>query len=283
MTAGERWAQVELDALRAAGFRPRAWWRFLVASWRRASATRSEQPALTRQARRWASVGLAAGIGAQRAGKRLGLPAPTQRTWLVWWLAIAAMLEWHLGMLEGPDGQARQRLRSADAVTLTRIGLAPFVAATDGGAAFSALVATAGATDFVDGWLARRDGTSRLGRDLDTTADVVLKLAAARAARRAGWLTPATASLLAGCQVAGVVTVAAAYFGTGHHPSDGELNAPRWTAPAVLCGLALTPHRPRAANAVVMTASAATLGVAATHRGYHPALGGAQRLARARA
>ena len=58
------------------------------------------------------------------------------------------MLDWHLGMLEGPGGEVRERLRLADALTLSRLAAAPFVGgAARRGAQFSALVAAAGATD----------------------------------------------------------------------------------------------------------------------------------------
>ena len=266
MTDGERWAQVELDALRAARFRPQAWARFIAASARRAAVNRAARPALTRQARAWSATGLVAGLAARRGALQLGLRVPTQRAWLVWWLGSAAMLDWHLGMLEGPDGQRRDRLRAADALSLTRIGLAPFLAVADGKGLFSLLVAGGAATDLMDGRVARRHGTSRLGRDLDTSADVALKLAAARAARDGRWLTPATSRLIATCQVAGVAVVTATYFRSGRRPDDEPLGEPRWTAPLLMCGLAIAPYAPRIANPLVGAASLVTLTIAVTRR-----------------
>jgi hypothetical protein len=271
MTAGERWAADELAAVRAAGFRPAAWWRFLAASWQRATETRRARPALTRQARAWSATALLAGHAARRAARILGVAAPSARGWTAWSLASAAMLDWHLGMLEGPDGEGRDRLRAADALSLTRAGLAPFIAATSpdaprSRAAFSALIATGAATDLLDGRLARRTGATRLGRDIDTIADVALKLAAARAARQARWLTPKTTRLFATCQVAGVAVVAATYFRSGRRPAGEGLAEPRWTAPPLLCGLALAPHAPRMANALVGAASLATLTIALIRR-----------------
>lgn len=264
MTDGERWAQTELDALRACGFRPTAWSRFLLASWQRAAETRRARPALARQARTWSAVGLAAGLAARSGAARLHLPAPTRRAWVVWWLGTATMLDWHLGMLEGPAGEPREHLSAADALTLTRLGLVPFVAVADGKALFTTLVAGAGITDLLDGRVARHSGSSRLGRDLDTTADVALKLAAAHAARRAGWLTPTTALALSGCQVAGVAAVAATYFATGRAPADSPSVVSRAAAPALMSGLALAPHAPHAANSLVASASVATIAAALT-------------------
>jgi phosphatidylglycerophosphate synthase len=266
MTDGERWARRELDALRAARFRPRAWSPFIVASSPRAAVNRAARPALMRQTRAWSAAGLAAGLAARHGVLRLGLPAPTRRAWLVWWLGSAAMLDWHLGMLEGPDGQRRDRLRAADALSLTRIGLAPFIAVAEGEALYSTLVAAGAATDFVDGRVARRQGTSRLGRDLDTSGDVALKLAAARAARHARWLTPNTSRLIATCQLAGVALVTTTYLCNGRRPTDERLREPRWTAPLLMSGLALAPRAPRIANALVGAASLGTLTIGLTRR-----------------
>lgn len=264
MTAGERWARDELLALRAAGFRPTAWQRFIQASFDRAAESRRAHPALTRQARTWSATAVLAGHVARRGARRKGIPAPSAPGWNAWSLTAAAMLEWHLGMLEGPGGEPRDHLCAADALTISRGWMAPFLAATTAGAPFSALIAAAGATDYFDGRLARRSGPTRLGRDIDTIADLAVKLAAARAARRAGWLTPATTRLLAGCQIAGVATVAGAYFSTGRPPAG--LARARWAAPALLGGLALAPHAPRSANRLVSAASLATLIIALTRR-----------------
>jgi hypothetical protein len=284
MTPGERWASEELRALRAAGFRPRAWQRFLEASFDRAADSRRAYPALTRQARAWSGTALLAGHAARRAARSRGLAAPSAPAWTAWSLTGAAMLDWHLGMLEGPHGERRDRLRAADALTLSRCWLAPFVAATTAGAPFSTLIAAAGATDYLDGRLARRSGPTRLGRDLDTIADVAVKLAAARAARRAGWLTPDTTCLLAGCQLAGVTAVAGAYFRTGRSPAG--VAAARWVAPPLLGGVALAPHAPGAANRLVRAASLATLIIALprhtpSDRREHGVLGPPRRRQRA--
>jgi phosphatidylglycerophosphate synthase len=262
MTDGERWARDALLALRDAGFRRAAWWRFLAASFARASQTRRARPALARQARAWSATALLAGHAARRLAHGRSLPTPSTATWTASWLAGAAMLDWHLGMLEGPAGEPHERLRPADALTMTRGWLAPFIAVSRDAGAFSVLVAAAGASDLLDGWLARRAGPTRLGRELDTIADVAVKLAAARAARRAGWLSPTTGRLLSGCQVAGVATAATAYFRTGQPPGDQAGRPARWIAPFLIGALALAPQAPRAADRIVRAASMAALAVA---------------------
>jgi hypothetical protein len=99
------------------------------------------------------------------------------------------MLDSHLGMVEGPDGAARGRLGGGDAASLARIALVPFLAAAPPRRGpCVALLAFAAAIDAADGALARRTGPTRLGRDLDTVGDALMAVAAARSARRAGWL-----------------------------------------------------------------------------------------------
>jgi phosphatidylglycerophosphate synthase len=271
MTAGERWAADELLALRASAFRPAAWQRFLSASFRRATESRRARPNVARQARAWAAAALLVGHAARRAARILGVASPSARAWTAWSLVSAAMLDWHLGMLEGPDGERRDRLRAADALSLARAELAPFVAAAGvdaprSRAAFSALIATGAVTDLLDGRLARRTGETRLGRDTDTVADVTLKLAAARAARQARWLTPTTTRVFATCQVAGIAVVAGTYLRRGRRPARERLAEPRWTAPPLMCGLALAPYAPRIANVLVGTASLTTLTLALRRR-----------------
>jgi hypothetical protein len=275
MTAGEQWASEQLLALRAARFRPRAWARFVSASLSRSHDTREARPRLARQARTWSAAGLVAGHGAAGALRAAGATAPRPGRWTAWWLATATMLDWHLGMLEGPDGEPRDRLTVADALTLVRVGLVPFIAATGprsrcDGITFSALVTAAAVTDLLDGELARRTGPTRLGRDLDTAGDVAVKLAAARAARRAGWLGADSARLLTTCQVAGIAVVTASYFLTGHRPAATAPSVEHWSAPVLLGGLALAPHAPRPGGTLVTTASLMTLTDAITRRASAP-------------
>jgi hypothetical protein len=106
MTTGEQWAAAELHKLRAGRYRPDAWRHFFSSAFRRATETRQARPALARQARIWSAAGLSTGIAAC-ASRRF--PAPRASRFALWWLATAAMLDWHLGMVEGPAGENRDQ------------------------------------------------------------------------------------------------------------------------------------------------------------------------------
>ncbi len=280
MTAGEHWAADQLQALRAAHFTGSAWWRFLVASWHRAGETRRARPALARQARAWSATGFCAGLAAVAGARQAGITAPRPAEWTVWWLATTAMLGWHLGMVEGPEGRGRERLGGADALTLARAGLVPFIAAQGSEpnrdrAPFASLLVLAAATDVVDGSLARSSGSTRLGRDVDAATDALVGLAASRAARRAGWLTPSAARLAIARYALPVGAVTATYFRTGRRLHRTAVGADPWAANAVLAALIASPTAPRLASVVARAGSLATLALAAARsRGPRPIHGG---------
>src|SRR5438270_5553349 len=98
LTDGERWSRELLDRLRAARFRGPAWRRFFDDACRRARVTRALRPGLVRQSRRWGLAGL---VAALPFGVR------PVAAWAFWW----AMVDWHLGMVEGRE------LDAADALT----------------------------------------------------------------------------------------------------------------------------------------------------------------------
>jgi phosphatidylglycerophosphate synthase len=199
-TEGERWSRDLLDRLRAERFGPAAWRDFLDDSFRRSRAIRARRPELVRQSRRWGAAGLAAALpfGARPAA-----------WWALWW----AMLDWHLGMLETADGEPR-RLRAHDALTLARLWAAPVVRRHPE----PWLVGLALATDVVDGALARRIGPTRLGRDLDSTADTVLLDQALRGAIEQRGLDPALLTLERARLAIGSAIVCSAYFGRSVPP-----------------------------------------------------------------
>jgi phosphatidylglycerophosphate synthase len=262
VTPGERWVREELLALRGGGFSLAAWGRFLDAAARRANRTRRERPGLARQAHAWRAVGLATGVPVCRLAGRTEAPAPGAGRWALWWLAASVMVDWHLGMVEGPAGEPRERLAAADAVSLSRIGLVPFHAASGnrgaGSAAwFAAIVVASGLTDLLDGRLARRGGPTRLGRELDATADVLASLAATRTAYRAGWLGPAAATLGTLRTLAPAAAVATSYFATGKRPKLDPVGRP--FGPLALAGLAITAKARRIGGALVSGAALATL------------------------
>jgi phosphatidylglycerophosphate synthase len=264
MTAGERWASEQLGELRAGRFGPRAWTRFLAVSLRRAADTRKARTRLARQARGWSTVGFAGALAVSTWAPRAHIPAPSARRFALWWLATCAMLDWHLGMVEGPNGEDRERLSTADALTLLRLWSVPLLAAQDDPARrsrpmFTGLIAAAAGGDALDGALARRLGPTRLGSDLDKAADALTIAAASSAARRAGWLPLGAARLLALRGALPVAAVAATYFRTGQRPAIDTFGASRRLAPALLGGLAATPFFPSAGAALTSVASLASL------------------------
>jgi CDP-diacylglycerol--glycerol-3-phosphate 3-phosphatidyltransferase len=260
MTEGELWAAAELHALRVGRWRPRAWARFVRSSFARASQTRAERPELAWQAWSWSAIGLAAGL-AVCGSRKMGAPRPYR--FALWWLATAAMLNWHLGMLEGPGGEAHDRLTAADALTLARIWSVPLLMAQcENPRLFAAFVAAAGATDALDGALARRVGPTRLGRDLDTVADAITSAAAVRTARRAGWLPARVAGVAAVRTAAPMTVVAASYLSTGQRPELDPLSGSRRLAPILVAGLAVSPFCRRLGAALTAAASIGALGVA---------------------
>jgi phosphatidylglycerophosphate synthase len=220
LTEGERWTVDALAELRAGGYHPRAWLRFLDRSLARSAQARRARPEMAAQARRWAAVGgagwvVACRLGQGRPGVRLNRGAG-----LAWWLAVWKMLDWHLGMAEGGDGMPHERLSPADAVTLTRFWLAPLAPGMRGSRrGLPAAIAVGGITDWLDGALARRRGRTRLGRDLDTTADLAFLGAAAIAARGAGRLPKLAAWALAARYAVGVALAITAVFGRARRPA----------------------------------------------------------------
>jgi len=181
----------------------------------------------------------------------------------LWWLATSAMLDWHLGMVEGPAGEERERLTAADALTLLRLWSVPLLAAQGdpptSRPAYTALIASAAATDALDGPLARRIAATRLGSDLDKAADALTIAAASRAARRAGWLSASTARLLTARSVLPVAAVAATYFRTSQRPPIDTFGATRPLTPALLGGLLAAPFSRRSGAALAGAASIAFL------------------------
>jgi len=99
-----------------------------------------------------------------------------------------------------------------------------------------AVIALGGATDWLDGTLARRSGRTRLGRDLDTTADIAFFSAAAIAAHRAGRLTRLGAWAIGARHAAGLALSLTAVFGRARRPA---IRARPWGALLRVAGLAL--------------------------------------------
>lgn len=176
------------------------------------------------------------------------------------------MLDWHLGMVEGPDGEPRERLSAADALTLLRLWSISLLAAqrdpvTGSGPTFAALIAAAAASDALDGALARRAGTTRLGRDLDTLADGLVSAVAARTAYRAGWLPRRVARLAVIRSSVPAGYAVGIYFLTGRRSLVDSLGTSRQLAPVLLGGIAVAPFAPRAGAVLTSGASTVSLGL----------------------
>jgi phosphatidylglycerophosphate synthase len=164
------WTEETLERLRADKFTPRAWTTFLVASLRRARELRTDYPRAHRTLLLLAFAGGAACLAVGLAGQPQ-LAAATA----AWWLAACLMVDWHLGLLDGHD-----RLGAPNTLTLLRAGMVPAIVLLGRTPAGLALFSVAGATDVVDGLLARGLGqATRLGFWLDGSTDGLLLGAAA--------------------------------------------------------------------------------------------------------
>jgi phosphatidylglycerophosphate synthase len=147
------------------------------------------------------------------------------------------MLDWHLGMSESDDGARRDRLSAADAVTLARFWLVPVLPpSAQSASGMPAVIVLGGATDWLDGRLARRSGPTRLGRDLDTTADLAFFSTAAIVAHRAGRLPRLGAWAFGLRHGLGLALSLSAFFGRTQRPT---IRARPWGAILRVGGLAL--------------------------------------------
>lgn len=179
MTEGELWARELLAELRDAGFRPRAWTRFLTASFDRSARDRRAHRHAHRQVLAFAGAGLAAWAAVAILG-RPGLALAGA----LWLALLALMVDWHLGMLEGPGGSTLPSLGRANLVTMARGAAVPAFFALDESGLLAALVSSV-ALDLLDGALARRrDERTRLGAWLDGSLDSIAGAAIGIAAVR---------------------------------------------------------------------------------------------------
>ncbi len=225
LTDGERWTEVQLAQLRAVRWRPGAQVAFLVAAQARANTTRSGRPALARQERVWILAGAAVWLV-------LGRLCPgcvfrrVQTRGLSWWAGCVVMLDWHLGMLETPDGRP-VGLGPADALTMIRAWLVPAVAEIGD----PRLVLIGALTDFGDGRLARATRCTRFGRDLEGLVDACFFLAALHGAVAAGHLSPRAAAREQGRLLAGAAIAVGVYFTKGRAPAPTVRQSGRSAAP----------------------------------------------------
>lgn len=169
------------------------------------------------------------------------------RAFAVWWALTWLMLDWHIGMLETEDGAPRN-LGAADACTLLRVWLVPAAAARPQ----PWICALALASDGLDGALARRTATTRIGRDLEGLADVAFAAAALRGAVRNDWLGRGAARAELARIALGIGYAGAIWFGRAQAPEARVLHAARAATPLRAAGLvAAGLGRRRAADRLV--------------------------------
>ena len=235
MTEGELWTQEVLAELRASGFRPRACARFIARSLAFARERRTDRSREHRTTLALGWMGLAAWIAVALAG----------RPWLaaagaIWWLLATLMLDWHLGMLEHADGRRVEGLGPANVITFLRAGTPPALFVLFGSPAGVALLAAAGSSDVLDGWLARRRGeTTRLGRWLDGTVDGLVLGAAALGALHAGKAPTWLVGLIVLRYATPWLLIAVSTFARAQSPAATRLVSGRLPGLVVFAGLLL--------------------------------------------
>lgn len=246
MTEGERWTREALEELRTARYTPRAWASFLSVSFARATERRGER---RREHRQTVLLG-AGGMGLWTAVAVAGQPV-LGMAGSAWWLLVVVMLDWHLGLLERPDGRPIGGLGLANLLSLVRGGLAPallFLSPT-----FLALALLAAAvTDALDGWLARRrDEVTRLGLWLDGAVDSFVVGTAAVALAGAVLLPIWIAGLVVARYALPWLAVAAFYFSYAEAPRTRRLRGGQVSGTVLLAGLVLAALKQPVGTALV--------------------------------
>lgn len=166
---------------------------------------------------------------------------------LAWSAACWMMLRWHLGMVDRPGREPR--LVAGDALTLARLWASPLVFSVRR-EQLVGVVALAAASDVVDGPLARRHGATRLGRDVDSAADLTVLIGAFARPD----LLPRTARVaLAVRVVAPAALTTVHYFRDADRPAWALRHASRHAATPTLLGVAVAARgAPRAGGVLVV-------------------------------
>jgi cardiolipin synthase len=231
VTEGERWTRELLAELRDGRFSPPAWRRFLRESFARAREQRAAHPSAHRQVVLAGVAGLGGWGGVAAAGRpMLGAVGAA------WWLAVALMLNWHLGLLETPEGRRVDRLGLPNLLSLSRAGLLPALPVLPPAWLATALLAAA-VTDVLDGRLARaRGAVTRLGLWLDGTVDGLLLAVAAATLAHVGRL-PWWAATLVLLRVALPWVSLPIWFARAEIPTFGGYVSGRIPGAVLLAGL----------------------------------------------
>jgi cardiolipin synthase len=254
-SGGELWAEELLAELTRGRFRATAWRRFLEESFARASQNRRTGVRAHRQVLALAVGALGAAVAVAASGRPLLAIVVG-----AWWGLVLLMTDWHLGMLERPDGTRLAGLGIANMITLLRGGAIPLLP-TLGGTAFALAVLAAGVSDIADGLLARsREEATRLGAWLDSSVDGLLRSVAAVAAAERGLLPVWVAALIVAWYLASWAAIAGVYFTTAQAP---RRQGHPWTrAPGAVLVLGLTLAVLAVPTAALVAAAGALAGLA---------------------
>lgn len=255
MTEGEVWARELLAELRAARFTPPAWRRFLRRSFARAAERRSERRREHRQAIGLGAFGLAAWVAVALGEPRLAAVGAA------WWGLTILMLDWHLGMLERRDGRPVGSIGPANVLSLARLGAVPALPFLGPEALAGALLAL-GATNALDGLLARRRGeVTRLGAWLDGVADALVLSTAALVCGSDGRIAAWAAGLVLLRFILPAIGLAASYFWRLEPPPT---NVVRGRTPGVVLWFGLILAALAYGPATALVAAGAVGGLAAS-------------------
>ena len=253
MTEGEVWAEELLRELRSRRYRPRAWRCFLSESFARAHAVRQQRRCEHRQALFVGAVGLTGWVAVAPVRPWLALAGA------LWSLLVAAMLDWHLGMLENDGGRPLHRLGLPNLLTLARAATVPALAVVSP-LLLAILLIPVGISDGIDGPLARRRGEqTRLGAWLDGSVDTLVLSAAAVGAARHGLLPWWATVLVATRYGLPWLVIGFAYFVRAAPPSRASRVSGKAPGLVLFAGLVLAVLRLPGAAPLVAVGGAAGL------------------------
>jgi phosphatidylglycerophosphate synthase len=236
MNEAEEWARDVLGELRTSRFTPRAWVRFLRASFVRVNVRRRQRPEAFRQLVALSAFGFAVwAVVGWLSDPTLALAGG------LFWLTIMVMLDWHLGMLERADGTPISGLGMANVLDVFRVAAVPALVVLSSGWLVLALLVI-GTLDVVDGRVARaRNEVTRLGQWLDGSVDTIVLVTGAVLLARADAIPVWVAALVGLRYVTPLVVVTLWYFiAAGPPPQHGYVPG-RYPGVALLGGLLLAP------------------------------------------
>lgn len=235
MTDGERWTRDVLRDLRTHGYRPGAWRTFITASLDRARTDRRSHPREHRQ------IILVGSLGACAWLTLLSWSPVVASIGLAWWIAVVTMLDWHVGMLQHPEGRPLGGLGLPNLLSLARLGAVPILFELPS-VGISVAIAIAASTDIADGWVARaRQRVSRLGRWLDGAADGAVLVCAACVLTARDVLPVWATALVVLRHAAQWSAVAIGFFVRGSAPRRDQVVSARAAGGCIVAGIAMTP------------------------------------------